>query len=76
MHTMNAAQTASELDKMRGYIKRTPPSELDSRYQMRFSQVIELSRMARGGATTDAISLAFEYGRAMGLRMGRKEAAV
>ena len=65
----------SEIEKMQGYIKRTLPRRLNTRYQMKFAQAVELFRMAQGGATTDAIALAFDYGRAMGLRMGRKEAA-
>lgn len=64
-----------KIEKMRGYIQRTPLSKYDDRYTIRSMQILELANMADDGKPIDAVLLAFEYGRAMGLRMGRADAS-
>ena len=64
---------ADKIEQIRKYIQRTKPSVYSDRYQIRYGHLIALTDMA-AFHPLDAIVLAAEYGMAMGLRMGRKEA--
>ena len=65
------------LKKMRGYISKTPPAKLSrnsaQHYEASSPEALALIKYARDNAE-DAIILAIEYGKALGLRMGRREA--
>lgn len=65
---------ADKIEQIRKYIQRTKPSVYSDRYQMRYGHLIALTDMAKNGRPCDAVMLAAEYGIAMGLRMGRREA--
>ena len=71
---MTKRDDAAELEKMRQYIKSTKPSEYNHRYTMRSGQLVALAQMAIDGDSFKAVMLAFDYGLASGLRMGRREA--
>lgn len=62
-----------KIEQMRRYIKNTQQSKYDSRYQVGTQDVIALANMALEHPA-DAVMLACMYGRAQGLRMGRREA--
>ena len=62
------------IEQIRGYIRNTKMGPLAMRYDMSTRQYIELVKMAVSGKEEDAVLLAYNFGRAQGLRMGRAEA--
>lgn len=66
----------SEIEKMKKYIERTKMETAEPiRYAMDMSEAFELARMTREGDTfsIEALSLAFDYGRAKGYRAAKAE---
>ena len=61
------------IEQMRGYIRKTKMGPLAKRYDMDFRQYDALVNMALDGNMEDAVLLAYNFGRAQGLRMGRAE---
>lgn len=62
----------TEIEKIQSYIAQPTSGKfpLSTRYQMGISETLALSRMN----PTDAVCLAFDYGRAKGYRAAKKEA--
>lgn len=64
----------SELEKMQRYIDRTKPGIKNPiQYTMNVAETLELLNMAQIDNPFEAISLAFNYGRAKGYRAAKAE---
>ena len=66
----------SEIEKMKRYIERTNMGAKNSfQYAMNIREAFELAHMAHAGDTlsVEAISMAFDYGRAKGYRAAKAE---
>lgn len=81
MYSMKQVQTDSaEIKAIKRYIELTPAPKLSTRsiecFEVRGLELKELVIMGSKdiNGLVDAIFLALDYGRAKGLRMGRKEA--
>lgn len=61
------------LERIREYIKNTPPSKYGDRYQMRAQEMLALENMALDDQPIDATVLAFDYGLADGPERGQRE---
>lgn len=61
----------TEIEKMKKYIERTKLNKSPS-YQMSVCEILSLSH-ATAETPTDAVCLAFEYGRAKGYRAAKAE---
>ena len=61
----------SEIEKMQEYINKRESGSFPqgTRYQMNLGELLSLSHMS----PTDAVCLAFEYGRAKGYRAAKAE---
>lgn len=59
----------SEIEKMKRYIERTKMKGVDN-YRLVFQEAVELSHTED---QFDALSLAFDYGRAKGYRAAKAE---
>lgn len=69
---VNGGNTMSEQEKMVAYIERTKMKNTD-RYCLVLSDIQVMYEMVKSGNSFGAFELAFEYGRAKGYRMARKE---
>ena len=65
----------SELERIQRYIGQTAIKNR-SRYNIGLSEAMAIRLLAGSGKTMDAISLAFDFGRAKGYRAAKKEARV
>ena len=65
-----------EIETIKAYIAATPaaalPAETVEAHDATMQEALALSAFART-SSLEAIGLAIEYGKALGLRMGRKE---
>lgn len=62
----------SEIEKMKRYIERSKNFPTGTPYQMNLLEAFVLADMSAENAT-DAVCLAFEYGRAKGYRAAKAE---
>ncbi len=62
----------SEIEKMKRYIERSKKFPMGTPYQMNLLEAFTLADMSAESAT-DAVCLAFEYGRAKGYRAAKVE---
>lgn len=62
----------SEIEKIQRYIARSKKFPMGTPYQMNLLEMFILADMSTKNAT-DAVCLAFEYGRAKGYRAARAE---
>lgn len=65
----------SELERIQRYIEQTAVKN-SGRYNIGLSEAMAIRLLAGSGKTMDAISLAFDFGRAKGYRAAKKEARV
>lgn len=64
----------TEIERIKRYIKRTGKKYTDtSPYHINIEEAFSLTDLSKGGKPVDAVTLAFEYGRAKGYRAARAE---
>ena len=60
-------------EKMDAYIQKTKMTDT-TRYELNLSEVQAFRRIILSGKMVEALELAFNYGRAKGFRMAKREA--
>lgn len=62
----------TELEKIKRYISETIKSPME-KYDMSYSECLEIKNQSKSEGLVEGIALAFEYGRAKGYRAAKAE---